>query len=144
MPRGKAIPEMMHWTIVRLATGTTMTPEDISMYTDVGISTVKKILACFRRTGNVNISKPVKHQPCQLLSDQNAGVCSSHFPNSILVAQLMIMVIQHLFRMLDNTPDLYLDELCLDLQQTCGISVLILTIWRTLVKGGYSMKKVCQ
>lgn len=39
-------------------------------------------------------------------------------------------------------PDLYLDELWLELQETAGVDVSISTIWRTLVKGGYSMKKV--
>jgi transposase len=40
-------------------------------------------------------------------------------------------------------PDLYLDELRMELLETCGVSVSESTIWRTLVKGGYSMKKVC-
>ncbi len=43
---------------------------------------------------------------------------------------------------LNQRPDLYLDELRQDLLDTCGVSVSIPTIWRTLVKGGYSMKKV--
>ena len=45
--------------------------------------------------------------------------------------------------MLSSTPDLYLDELRLELQETSGVNVLIPTIWRALVKGGYTMKKVC-
>jgi hypothetical protein len=43
---------------------------------------------------------------------------------------------------LSNTPDLYLDELRWELQEVCGVSVSVSTIWRTLIKGGYSMKKV--
>ena len=34
---------------------------------------------------------------------------------------------------------MYLDELCLELEE---VSVVVITIGRTLVKGGYSMKKV--
>jgi Transposase len=41
-----------------------------------------------------------------------------------------------------ETPDIYLDELRLELQEVCGVSVSLSTIWRTLVKSGYSMKKV--
>ena len=47
-----------------------------------------------------------------------------------------------MFRRLNESPDLYLDELRMELQETCGTSVSISTIWRTLVKGGYSMTKV--
>ena len=48
-----------------------------------------------------------------------------------------------MYKRLNECPDLYLDELRLELQDTCGTSVSIATIWRTLMKGGYSMKKVC-
>jgi hypothetical protein len=44
---------------------------------------------------------------------------------------------------LENTPDLYLDELREELKAECGVSVSLSTIWRTLVHSGYSMKKVC-
>ena len=50
--------------------------------------------------------------------------------------------IKHLFKTLSSTPDLYLDELRLELQEKFGVSVSLSTIWRTLRKGGYSMKKV--
>ncbi|KAF8812198.1 hypothetical protein BYT27DRAFT_7018858, partial [Phlegmacium glaucopus] len=40
------------------------------------------------------------------------------------------------------SPDLYLDELRLELQERHGVSVSISTIWRTLRKGGYTMKKL--
>ena len=43
---------------------------------------------------------------------------------------------------LNQRPNLYLDELHWDLLDMCGVSVSIPTIWRTLVKGGYSIKKV--
>ena len=51
---------------------------------------------------------------------------------------------KHLFDTLSCTPDLYLDELQLELQQTSGVDISISTIWRTLVKSGFSMKKVSQ
>ena len=43
---------------------------------------------------------------------------------------------------LNQKPDLYLNELHKELLDTCRVLVSIPTIWRTLVKGGYSMKKV--
>jgi transposase len=51
--------------------------------------------------------------------------------------------IKHLFNTLNTAPDLYLDELRLELQERLGVSVSMSTIWRTLRKGGYTMKKVC-
>ena len=50
--------------------------------------------------------------------------------------------IQHLFNTLSAALDLYLDELRLELQERLGVSVSTSTIWRTLRKGGYTMKKV--
>jgi len=55
----------------------------------------------------------------------------------------LIYAMKHLFNTLSSTPDLYLNELQLELQERHGVSVSISTIWRTLKRGGYSMKKVC-
>ena len=46
---------------------------------------------------------------------------------------------QLLWKSISSTPGVYLDELCLELEE---VSVVVITIGRTLVKGGYSMKKV--
>ena len=51
MAKGKAVPESIRWIVVRLST--TMTEDEISMYTDIGVRTVRKILAHFKQTGNV-------------------------------------------------------------------------------------------
>ena len=50
--------------------------------------------------------------------------------------------IKYLFNTLSTAPDLYLDELRLELQERLGVLVSMSTIWRTLRKGGYTMKKV--
>ncbi|KAH7923726.1 hypothetical protein BV22DRAFT_1014843, partial [Leucogyrophana mollusca] len=41
-----------------------------------------------------------------------------------------------------NTPDLYLDELQEMLAVSCGVEVSRSTVWRTLQRAGFSMKKV--
>jgi hypothetical protein len=53
------------------------------------------------------------------------------------------MQLKHILGILDERPDVYLDELRQELLDTCGVSVSESTVWRTLIKGGYSMKKVC-
>jgi len=55
MAQGKAIPEVVHWIIIRL--NIVMNAEEISMYTDVSPRKVKEILSYFKRTGEVNVSK---------------------------------------------------------------------------------------
>ena len=52
--------------------------------------------------------------------------------------------LQHLYKTLSSTLDVYLDELQLELIKKHGVGVGTSTIWRTLVKGGYTMKKVCK
>ena len=44
---------------------------------------------------------------------------------------------------MNETPDLYLDELHMDLQLQQGKSVSTSTVWRALRKAGFTMKKVC-
>ena len=50
---------------------------------------------------------------------------------------------QHLFTTVTKKPDLYLDELRMELEAKCGVSVSLNTVWRTLQTGGFTMKKVC-
>ena len=75
MGRGKAIPELVHWIIIRL--GTTMSEDDIAMYTDVSVRSVRRILTYFKHTGQVNvpekqISGPQLHKT---LCDFDVQVC---------------------------------------------------------------------
>ena len=43
---------------------------------------------------------------------------------------------------MNETPDLYLDELRVDLEIQQGKSVSTSTVWRALQKAGFMMKKV--
>ena len=47
-----------------------------------------------------------------------------------------------MYKTVNKTPDIYLDELRLELEIRCGTSVSLHTIWRNLRKGGYTLKKV--
>ena len=48
-----------------------------------------------------------------------------------------------MFAAINRGPDVYLEELKQELLSTCGVSVSVSTIWNTLTKAGYTMKKVC-
>ena len=69
---GKAIPEAVQWIIIRLST--TMKVDEISMYTDVGTRSVKRILAHFRKTGDVKDAKRKRPQLHQVLCDYDIQV----------------------------------------------------------------------
>jgi transcription initiation factor IIE alpha subunit len=81
MARGKTIPEDLHWVVIRLGSGTTMTEDEIAMYTDISVRSVRKILAFFRRTGGVDfpqkqIAPPQLHKS---LCDYDIEVCITPF-----------------------------------------------------------------
>lgn len=48
-----------------------------------------------------------------------------------------------MFNAVNNVPDIYLNELQMELQETFGVSANTSTIWRALKQAGYTMKKVC-
>jgi CRP-like cAMP-binding protein len=72
MGRGKSIPESTQWIIIRLASA--MSIEDITMYTDVSPSSVRRILAHFRATEDVIKLKRSKMQTTLALCDLDIQV----------------------------------------------------------------------
>jgi hypothetical protein len=59
-----------------------MKVEDISMYTDISIRSVQRILAYFKKTGDLNLPKPSKAEIRQSLCDYDVEVSRpshSHF-----------------------------------------------------------------
>jgi transposase len=139
MAKGKAVPKSIRWIVVRLST--TMTEDEISMYTDIGVRTVQKILVHFKQTGNVGELQKMRPQLHRSLCDFDIQVRHNCFVYSQIMTDAHW---QYLHTTLNKTPDLYLDELRLELEQMCGVSVSMSTIWRTLVKSGYTMKKACR
>ena len=134
MPQGKAVIEDVQWIVIQLSA--TMPPEDIAAYTNLSECKVRGIISHFNRTGDVKVPTCERPRLQRSLRDEDIKVCefvSSSYPTDLY---------KHLFDTLSCMPDLYLDELWLELQQTSGVDVSISTIWRTLVKGGFSMKKV--
>ena len=113
-----------------------MLSHEISGYTDISDRKVRDIITHFNKTG-INGSKHEQLTLHKSLQDKDIQVC---FNFELL--SCANCTIKHLFNTLNNTPDLYLDELRLELQEKFGVSVSLSTIWRTLKKGGYTMKKV--
>ncbi|KAG1737138.1 uncharacterized protein EDB91DRAFT_1002071, partial [Suillus paluster] len=94
----------------------------ISTYTDVSRCQILRILALFRATGKVTTMTDCHRigRHCHLTSKDVAFLHGS----------------------LDKTCDSYLDELKEGLEEICGVSVSMPTVWCALQRSGYSMKKV--
>lgn len=81
MVAGKAIPESVQWIIIRLST--IMAVDDIATYTDVGTRSVKRILAHFRQTGDVDIAKRAGLHLHRTLCDYDIQVSTDSFDQKI-------------------------------------------------------------
>lgn len=66
------IPEPVHWIIIWL--NTTVSTEDIAMYTDVSVHKVKAILLYFKQHGTVNVPKHLQWQIQCKISDDDIEV----------------------------------------------------------------------
>jgi transposase len=133
---GKPIPEEIQWIIIRLSSA--MSREDIAMYTGVSQRKVNDVLSTFNKDGTVKVYTRQKRHTYSSLCDEDVQV-SFCYP---CAQRFLMLATQHLFRTLEASPDLYLDELRQDLEFETGKSVSTSTIWRTLRGAGYTMKKV--
>ena len=85
MAHGKTIPEDIHWIVIRLGSGTTMTEDEIAMYTNISARSIHKILAFFQHAGGVDfpqeqIAPPQLHKT---LCDYDIEVCITPFLPSL-------------------------------------------------------------
>ena len=134
MTQGQPISEAIQWTIIRLSA--TIPPHEISGYTDTSDHKSRDILAHFKKTGDIKSSKcntPMIHKSLQ---EEDIQVLYNLDLNHFFI---LTCNIKHLYNTLSTAPDLYLDELRLELQERLGVLVSLTTIWRTL---RYTMKKV--
>lgn len=73
MAKGKPIPETVQWIVIRLSTR--MSVDEIAMYTDIGVRSAQRILAHFKKHGDVNAPKRAKPKPRGFLCDYDIQVC---------------------------------------------------------------------
>ncbi|KAJ6585530.1 hypothetical protein B0H19DRAFT_1059746 [Mycena capillaripes] len=121
MTKGKPITKDLRWAIVRMhSLGVPV--EKIWIYTDVSKRQIYRIINRFLMTGKV------------LSATQRRKTGRTRHLNTDNVAYLQ--------GCLDQSCDKYLEELQLGLEETCGRSVLLSTIWRALKRSGYTMVKL--
>ncbi|KAF8579684.1 hypothetical protein K439DRAFT_1359143 [Ramaria rubella] len=91
-------------------------------YTGLKRRTVKQILSFYRHTGHI-INSPGKTRGRKPLLDEG--------DHAFLQGSIA------------KSIDVYLDKLKESLEEHCGVSISLSTIWRALQKTGFNMKKVC-
>ena len=72
MTQGQAVPESIQWIIIRLSA--TMPAHEISGYTDISDRKVRDILAHFKNTGSIIVSKCEKATLHKSLQDEDIQV----------------------------------------------------------------------
>ena len=107
----------------------------------VGEHRVQGILAHFQPTGDVQVLKCTKDKVQCTLCDEDVEVCKFVSLSCSCTLKGLIIVLD---ADIAEVPDLYLDKLRLELEQIHGVSMSLSTIWRALINGGYTMKKVCR
>jgi len=123
MPRGhQTIPEIQ-WAVVRLSK--LLDHEQIAMSVNISTRSVKRVLAHFHQYGT--IPNPGE----DVVRKERVGR-----------RHLSDVDVEFLLGTVQKTPDLYLDELQEMLQATCGTDISRATVWRTLCRYGFTMKKI--
>ena len=142
MPRGISIPESTCWVVVRMHT-CHFSPEQIRLLTEISPRQQRRILKRFRKTDNVLADKNdprLRGRPRQMMAEDVA--VSSWFSLQFAGVNIWWISCKFLQNSINNTCDIYLDELKDSLGMICGKDVSESTIWRTLKRCGYRMKKV--
>jgi hypothetical protein len=75
MTKGKAVHDAVKWIVVRLSA--TMSAECVSMYTDLGIRTVQKIVSEFKSNGTITTIKQPRPTLHRSLTDRELQVSIS-------------------------------------------------------------------
>jgi len=118
MGHGRVIPPETQRIIIRLSH--ILTKDDISVYTGVSLRSVERILAYFQKHGTIREPKARETKQRGLAKDD----------------------VEILLNTINEAPDLYLDELQEILSMECGQQVSRGTIWKTLTRAGFTMKKI--
>ncbi|KAF9006819.1 hypothetical protein BDZ89DRAFT_1048643 [Hymenopellis radicata] len=121
MPRGKKISEDLAWTVVRMRSD--LDEQTISQYAGISIRSIRTIISRWRKTGKV--------------------VTEIHFETRGRHRQLTAEEVSFIHgKVLRGEENSYLDELKDEMEAICGWEISMATVWRTLQRGGFTLKKV--
>ncbi|KAF8161877.1 hypothetical protein BJ912DRAFT_801376, partial [Pholiota molesta] len=121
MPKGVTIPKTLRETVIRMSD--VFSPTEIRAFTNISERQQRRIGKLWRDTGTVVRSRPnhrIRGRPRHLSAEEVAFIHGT----------------------VNETCDIYLDELRDSLGAICGTRASLQLIWKTLKRGGYHMKKV--
>ncbi|KAK7054183.1 hypothetical protein R3P38DRAFT_1486142 [Favolaschia claudopus] len=121
MTRGKSLSDDLRGAIFNMAL--TLDVPQICRYTGCKTRTVQRVLQDYRRKGTVMR----EHLQQEMRGAKRAMTCGD--------VQFLTGIVRH-------SPDVYLDELREMLENRRGIEVTEATIWRTLKRCGFTVKKL--
>ncbi|KIJ56997.1 hypothetical protein M422DRAFT_80294, partial [Sphaerobolus stellatus SS14] len=91
----------------------------------------------------LDISLRVVERILQLWNEIGSVVCNpKEYSKRGRPMVLNEMACNYMMHLVDNDPDLYLDEIALELTETLGVTPALSTVHRTLEMLGYSTKKL--
>ncbi|KIO14394.1 hypothetical protein M404DRAFT_108146, partial [Pisolithus tinctorius Marx 270] len=122
MRQGQKIAPEIQWAIVRLSRR--LENEEIAMCLDLSTCSVRRIISHFHVHGTIPNSEEKSAQ-----TEQKNN------------RHLRDVDVEFLLGTIRKSPDLYLDELQEMLAVFCGVEVSRSTVWRTLRRSGFTMKK---
>jgi transposase len=145
MPQGKAISDDLREVLLHMAQFLDLT--SIAHYTGCKRCTMERILSDYRRNGTVKQKAKIRLQGRRrLMKDQDVRVSRTVFIRSVFIlfiqCNAVIIPIQFLQGLVHHAPDAYLDEMQELLEARRGVAVAKSTVWRALMRTGFTMKKV--
>lgn len=140
MTRGKALSDDARSILLKLHQSDEFTMDHLSALTDVHRRTIYRIIQHWEATGAVE--RDGKRTGRRRLLDYPDVQVSCSVPALTDVAHQDSICRQYLLSSIDHRRDLFLDELREKLGASSGKYVSDSTIWRTLERAGFTMKKV--
>lgn len=140
MTRGKALSNDARSILFKLHQSDEFTMDHLSALTDVNRRTIYRIIKDWEATGGVERDGKRTGRP-RLLDYLDVQVRCS-VPALTDVAHQDSICHQYLLSSVDQRRDLFLDELRQKLGASSGKYVSDSTIWRTLERAGFTMKRV--
>ena len=142
MPQGQKISPELQWAIMRLSR--IIRKDHIAVGLNLSICTVRHVLSHFNAYGII-LYPPPPEEP----SDAGVKKGYRHLRDAdVEVSPKVVKIgtnntlLQFLLGTIQKAPDLYLDELQEVLATTAGVEVSRSTVWCTLRRVGFTMKKI--
>ena len=140
----KAYSEDLCWVLIYMHHKRNLSVNEIERLTGLEPCTIRRVLKFYEGTGKVMPPEAKSGRPRKLDdNDVDVSVWIYHclFSGHILKE---LFFLKYLKSCIARSADSYLDELQSQLEDMCHVKVSVSTIWRSLRREGFTMKRVRQ